>query len=97
MPYAPATQIAPQMPPLIDPPREEPPNAAPRRSAHQRNPPPGNPDNHVDPVNRKPMRANINIASLNMNGFAANGASHLEKWSMVNQTLNKHKIAILAL
>ena len=32
-----------------------------------------------------------------MNGFTANGSSHLEKWSMVNQTLNRNKIAVLAL
>lgn len=32
-----------------------------------------------------------------MNRFSANGMSHLEKWSMINQTLNKNKIAILAL
>lgn len=32
-----------------------------------------------------------------MNGFRANGLTHFEKWSRVNQTLNKHRIAILAL
>ena len=34
-----------------------------------------------------------------MNGLAAptNNMSYTEKWSMINQTLNKHKIAILAL
>ena len=32
-----------------------------------------------------------------MNGFRAAGLNNLEKWSMINQTLNKHKIAILAI
>ena len=34
-----------------------------------------------------------------MNGYTApsNNMSHLEKWTMINQTINKHHIAILAL
>ena len=45
------------------------------------------------------MRANINVATLNMNGLTApsSGMTFLEKWSMVNQTLNQYKIAVLAL
>ena len=51
------------------------------------------------PAKKKNMRANINIATLNMNGLTAptSGLTLLEKWSMVNQTLNKYKIAVLAL
>ena len=49
--------------------------------------------------NKPKLRANINIATLNMNGYTApsNNMSHLEKWTMINQTINKHRIAILAL
>ena len=45
------------------------------------------------------MRANINIATLNMNGMSAptSGMTGIEKWAMINQTLNEHNIAILAL
>lgn len=32
-----------------------------------------------------------------MNGFTANRLTYYEKWSQVNQTLNEHKIAKLAL
>lgn len=51
------------------------------------------------PTKKKHMRANINVATLNMNGLTApsSGMTFLEKWSMVNQTLNKNKIAVLAL
>ena len=47
----------------------------------------------------KSKRANISIASLNMNGFTAPSRSlnGIEKWSTVTRTMNKHKIAILAL
>ena len=53
-----------------------------------------------NPNHKKPrMRANINIATLNMNGLSAptNNMSYIEKWAMINQTLNKYKIAILAI
>ena len=48
---------------------------------------------------RKSRRANISIASLNMNGFTAPSRSlnGIEKWSTVARTMNKHKIAILAI
>ena len=48
---------------------------------------------------KKRMRANINIATLNINGSSApsRSLSLLEKWAMINQTLNEHKIAILAI
>jgi exonuclease III len=47
----------------------------------------------------KPMRASINIATLNMNGFTAPAScmTGIEKWSTVNRTISDHKIAILAL
>ena len=45
------------------------------------------------------MRATINIATLNMNGFTAQSSrmTGIEKWSAVNRTMSDHKIAILAL
>ena len=45
------------------------------------------------------MRATINVATLNMNGFTAqsNHMTGIEKWSAVNRTISEHKIAILAL
>lgn len=68
-------------------------------SAHQHSPSPG--ANSVDtPLSEKKLEcANINIATLNMNGLTApaRGMTFLQKWSMVNQTLNKFKIVILAL
>ena len=53
-------------------------------------------NNHPE---KKRMRANINIATLNINGSSAPSCnlSLLEKWAMINQTLNEHKIAILAI
>ena len=66
-------------------------------SAHPRNPIPGDIRTREIPTQKKSKRANINIATLNMNGFKANGMTNLEKWSRVNKMLNQHKIAILAL
>ena len=44
------------------------------------------------------MRASINIATLNVNGLAAqNDGSPNRKWKWINSTLNENKIAILAL
>jgi exonuclease III len=45
------------------------------------------------------MKASISIATLNMNGLNAptSGMNYIEKWSMINRTLNEGKIAILAL
>ena len=83
------------------------------RSANQRpnakgrpqgtNPRPPSRENAPTPPNnpnkQKNMRASINIATLNMNGLTSpsHNMNHIKKWAMVNQTLNKHKIAILAL
>jgi hypothetical protein len=59
------------------------------------------PGDHPAPQNiqKSRARANIVIASLNMNGFTAptEGLSGIDKWSMINQSMNKNKIAILAL
>lgn len=42
---------------------------------------------------------NINIATLNVNGYAAPSLNMtgIEKWSAIYQTMKKHKLAILAL
>ena len=92
-------------------PNRNPPNPTPPQPAHARgaplrdvvparanpcNPTPGAPDReHINL--EKPKKANIIIGSLNMNGYTARGLTHFKKWSLVNQTLNKYKIAILAL
>jgi ribonuclease HI/exonuclease III len=69
---------------------------------YQRPPPPGVVSDNAQtnhPHAKIKMRANINIATLNMNGLTAptQGLTALGKWSMINQTLNQYKIAILAL
>jgi len=45
------------------------------------------------------MKANINISTLNVNGLTAPSSdmNFQQKWSTINSTLNKHKLAILAL
>jgi len=67
--------------------------------AHTRSPSPGAHNTQNPQNDARKMRANINIATLNMNGLAAPsaGMSPAEKWTMINQTLNKHKIAVLAI
>ena len=47
----------------------------------------------------KSRHASISIASLNMNGFTAptHSLNGIDKWSTVSRTMNKHKIAILAI
>lgn len=54
---------------------------------------------HTKNHKNKPMRASINIATLNMNGFTAPASqmTGIEKWSAVNRTISDYKIAILAL
>jgi exonuclease III len=44
------------------------------------------------------IRTSINIASLNVNGYAApaSNMNGVKKWSTINQTMSKNKIAILA-
>ena len=67
--------------------------------AHQPSPPPGTPTSANAAKKKNRNRANIVIGSLNMNGLTApsHNMSFTEKWSMINQTLNKYKIAVLAL
>ena len=59
--------------------------------------PPGQQQNNPNRTYKK--KANITIATLNINGATA--PSHnmdlIEKWSMMNNTIRKNKIAILAL
>ena len=45
------------------------------------------------------MRANITIATLNVNGYAApsSNMTGIDKWSTINRTINDQRIAILAL
>ncbi|KAH8982304.1 Endonuclease/exonuclease/phosphatase [Lactarius deliciosus] len=44
------------------------------------------------------LKASINVASLNLNGYTApaKNMTRIEKWSSIYQTINKNKIAILA-
>ncbi len=66
---------------------------------HRYPPTPGDVYNiNLNPKNQM-LKANINIASLNMNGFTApaSNMSGIEKWSSIYQTMNKNKIVILAL
>jgi ribonuclease HI len=59
-------------------------------------PPPGQQNNNN---NNYKKRANINIATLNINGATAptSNMNLIEKWSTINRTIRKEKIAILAL
>ena len=45
------------------------------------------------------LKANINIASLNVNGYAApaSSMSGIEKWSMIYQAMKENKIAVMAI
>lgn len=47
----------------------------------------------------KSLKANINVATLNVNGYAAPSQSMtgIEKWSTIYQTMKENRIAILAL
>ena len=66
---------------------------------HRYPPIPGAAENIDHRPKNQILRANINIASLNINGFAAptKNISGIEKWSSVFQTMKKNKTAILAL
>ena len=59
--------------------------------------PPGQQLNNLNRTYKK--KANIKIATLNINGATAPSQNMdlTEKWSMINHTIRKHKIAILAL
>ena len=66
---------------------------------HRYPPIPGVAENIDHRPKNQTLRANINIASLNINGFAAptKHISGIEKWLSVFQTMKKNKTAILAL
>ena len=68
--------------------------------AHQRTLPQRETHINRNPNHNKPkLRASVNVATLNMNGLSTptSNMTYLDKWSMINQTLNKYKIAILAI
>ena len=56
---------------------------------------PARPQPHGGPT----IKANINMATLNVNGLSAptSGMNFIQKWSMINATLNEHKLAMLAI
>jgi len=69
---------------------------------HQCTPPQGSHPTHRDlqtPSQNQKQKANINIASLNMNGATAPSErmSCIDKWTMINRTIYNEKITILAL
>ena len=79
-------------------------NQPPQHPARLRNPlsphiPGAPPGPYRRPKKRRTKKATINIATLNMNGAAApsSNMTYLEKWSMINKTIYKNKIAILAI
>ena len=49
--------------------------------------------------NNQTLKANINIATLNINGFTApsQNMNGIEKWSAIYQTMKENKIAVLAM
>ena len=66
---------------------------------HRYPPTPGVPVNENPAQKIRTQKANINIASLNVSGFASptNSMNGIEKWSSIYQTMKENKIAILAL
>jgi hypothetical protein len=68
-----------------------------RPREHHRNPTSGT-NNTLQQNKEKHIRkANINIATLNMNGAASRDTLLLSKWGEISRTLYENKIAILAL
>ena len=68
----------------------------------QANPPLPNNPRPAGTVDNRPslrLRANITIATLNINGYTApaSNMTGIEKWSAINRTINDNHIAILAL
>ena len=68
----------------------------------QANPPSTNNPRPTGTDNNGPslrLRANITIATLNINGYTApaSNMTGIEKWSAINRTINDNRIAILAL
>ena len=68
-------------------------------STHQYPPTPGALVNEYPAQKACPQKANINIVSLNVNGFAspANKMNGIEKWSSIYQMMKVNKITILVL
>jgi exonuclease III len=66
---------------------------------HQYPPTQGGANNINLKLKNQTLKANINIASLNINGYTApaNNMSGIDKWSSVYQTMKKNKTAIIAL
>ena len=66
---------------------------------HRYPPSPGDNVNIDHAPKNQVLRANINIASLNVNGFTApaSNMNGIEKWSAIYQTMKENKTAILAL
>jgi hypothetical protein len=67
-------------------------------STHQYPPLQGGGQYTNEPLRNCILKANINIASLNINGYAApaNNMNGIEKWSAIYQMMKENKIAILA-
>lgn len=68
-------------------------NAAGRDPQLTAAPPPGEINENTPPK----KRANICIATLNVNGAATQNMDHKDKWSTINSTMKAERIAILAL
>ena len=94
------------MPPITQtppsPPRSLPaPSPAEMRSTRESGTPSANAHPPPGSLNRPPqrMKANITIATLNVNGYAApsSNMSGIDKWSRINRTINDNNIAILAI
>ena len=97
MPTPPAPLQAPALPPGQREPLHYRAYGAPL-GTHRYPPSPGDENSaHSIPKNQV-LRASINIASLNVNGYAApaNNMNGIEKWSTINYTMSKNKVAILA-
>ena len=79
------------------PPRPVPPAPHQRNEGQDQGQPPPGPQTNNNKTYKK--RANINIATLNINGATApsRNMNLIEKWSMINRTIRTSKIAILAL
>src|SRR6266849_2697161 len=81
-----------------NPARDVPLDPQPRNKGHNNNvAPPGPLNNNTNNTYKK--KANINIATVNINGATASSKNMnlIEKWSMINKTIRTNKIAILAL